>query len=112
MAVRQRSSSPNPPSAAYASKQALRRSIRRELNVVSNDLRPIGHLDGHFGRGKEKGVTAWYLQPLDFIRHLGRRERIRTSGPLHPMQVRYQAALHADKPRIITRWPAHAALSA
>ncbi len=27
----------------------------------------------------------------------GRRERIRTFDPLHPMQVRYQAALHADE---------------
>jgi hypothetical protein len=26
----------------------------------------------------------------------GRRERIRTFDPLHPMQVRYQAALHAE----------------
>ena len=31
----------------------------------------------------------------------GRRGGIRTRDPLHPMQVRYQAALHADKPRII-----------
>jgi ADP-ribose pyrophosphatase YjhB (NUDIX family) len=28
----------------------------------------------------------------------GRRGGIRTRDPLHPMQVRYQAALHADKP--------------
>ena len=27
----------------------------------------------------------------------GRRGGIRTRDPLHPMQVRYQAALHADK---------------
>ncbi len=26
----------------------------------------------------------------------GRGEKIRTSDPLHPMQVRYQAALHPD----------------
>ena len=32
-----------------------------------------------------------------FVLSLGRRERIRTFDPLHPMQVRYQAALHADK---------------
>ena len=31
----------------------------------------------------------------------GRRGGIRTRDPLHPMQVRYQAALHADKPLII-----------
>ena len=31
----------------------------------------------------------------------GRRERIRTFDPLHPMQVRYQAAPHADEPLII-----------
>ena len=33
----------------------------------------------------------------------GRRGGIRTRDPLHPMQLRYQAALHADKPRIIAR---------
>ena len=27
----------------------------------------------------------------------GRDERIRTSGPLNPIQVRYQTALHPDK---------------
>ena len=32
----------------------------------------------------------------------GRRGGIRTRDPLHPMQVRYQAALHADKPLIIS----------
>ena len=31
----------------------------------------------------------------------GRRGGIRTRDPLHPMQVRYQAALHADKRAII-----------
>gem|GEM_PF-6646710 len=33
----------------------------------------------------------------------GRRGGIRTRDPLHPMQVRYQAALHADKPAIVYR---------
>jgi hypothetical protein len=38
----------------------------------------------------------------------GRRGGIRTRDPLHPMQVRYQAALHADKLRIIAcAVPAH-----
>jgi hypothetical protein len=32
---------------------------------------------------------------------IGRGERIRTSDPLHPMQVRYQAALRPDKRAII-----------
>ena len=32
---------------------------------------------------------------------IGRGERIRTSDPLHPMQVRYQAALRPDEARII-----------
>jgi len=32
----------------------------------------------------------------------GRGEKIRTSDPLHPMQVRYQAALRPDKLRIIS----------
>ena len=33
-----------------------------------------------------------------YIRLLGRCERIRTFDPLHPMQVRYQAAPHTDQP--------------
>jgi hypothetical protein len=33
----------------------------------------------------------------------GRCERIRTFDPLHPMQVRYQAAPHTVKLRIIAR---------
>ena len=37
-----------------------------------------------------------------FVRTLGRCERIRTFDPLHPMQVRYQAAPHTDKLSIIT----------
>ena len=32
------------------------------------------------------------MDPFDF----GRRGGIRTRDPLHPMQVRYQAALHAE----------------
>ena len=28
--------------------------------------------------------------------HLGRGEKLRTSAPLHPMQVRYQAALRPE----------------
>ncbi len=35
--------------------------------------------------------------PLNDFKN-GRRGGIRTRDPLHPMQVRYQAALHADKP--------------
>ena len=35
-------------------------------------------------------------------RDIGRSERIRTSGPLLPKQVRYQAALHSDTGRVVT----------
>ncbi len=31
-----------------------------------------------------------------FLGEFGRCERIRTSDPLHPMQMRYLAALHTD----------------
>jgi hypothetical protein len=40
------------------------------------------------------------LREVGFFK-IGRRERIRTFDPLHPMQVRYQAALHAEKNGII-----------
>ena len=41
----------------------------------------------------EKGLADTYLlTPVNY----GRCERIRTFDPLHPMQVRYQAAPHTD----------------
>ena len=40
---------------------------------------------------------------LDYLKLIiGRCERIRTFDPLHPMQVRYQAAPHTESLRIIT----------
>jgi hypothetical protein len=41
------------------------------------------------------------------LRRIGRGERIRTFDPLHPMQVRYQAALRPDRERNYSRtgWP-------
>ena len=36
-----------------------------------------------------------------FYIEIGRGEKIRTSDPLHPMQVRYQAALRPDRAAII-----------
>ena len=35
----------------------------------------------------------------------GRGEKIRTSDPLHPMQVRYQAALRPEQTSIISVYP-------
>ncbi len=46
-----------------------------------------------------KGLVETNLLTLICI---GRRGGIRTRDPLHPMQVRYQAALHAED-LIITR---------
>ena len=46
-------------------------------------------------RRKNKKGSAEEL--LTLFGDYGRRERIRTFDPLHPMQVRYQAALHADE---------------
>jgi hypothetical protein len=41
--------------------------------------------------------------PIFQKNYIGRCERIRTFDPLHPMQVRYQAAPHTDKLTSITR---------
>ena len=49
----------------------------------------------------KKASRNYSLEASD-IRY-GRCERIRTFDPLHPMQVRYQAAPHTDKLSIITR---------
>ena len=46
------------------------------------------------GFGKEKMANQ---KIGHFFDSLGRGGGIRTRDPLHPMQVRYQAALHADK---------------
>ena len=48
--------------------------------------------------GKKKAVKHYCLTALSYF---GRCERIRTFDPLHPMQVRYQAAPHTDKTAII-----------
>ena len=39
-----------------------------------------------------------------FYQYVGRGEKIRTSDPLHPMQVRYQAALRPDRTVIIATY--------
>ena len=39
-----------------------------------------------------------------FVLSTGRCERIRTFDPLHPMQVRYQAAPHTDLTSNYTCW--------
>ena len=49
----------------------------------------------------KKASEYRYLEA--FVVRNGRCERIRTFDPLHPMQVRYQAAPHTDKPAIISR---------
>lgn len=46
--------------------------------------------------------TSKYRYLEAFVRTNGRCERIRTFDPLHPMQVRYQAAPHTVKLQIIT----------
>ena len=51
---------------------------------------------------KAKRPVRRLAQVLDSI---GRGGGIRTRDPLHPMQVRYQAALRPDKRRIITENP-------
>ena len=48
--------------------------------------------------------ARWKRARDDVFRELketGRSERIRTSDPLHPMQVRYQTAPRSDRERII-----------
>ena len=48
----------------------------------------------HWQTHMKKGLANFSLLTLISF---GRRGGIRTRDPLHPMQVRYQAALHADK---------------
>ena len=46
-----------------------------------------------------RGTKNYYLIP-----NIGRGEVIRTLDPLHPMQVRYQAALRPDRSQIIAAY--------
>ncbi len=46
---------------------------------------------------RKTGHSLVGCNPLISLVINGRRGGIRTRDPLHPMQVRYQAALHADK---------------
>ena len=55
---------------------------------------------GLYGGGCARKRKKDLAKPSPF-RINGRRERIRTFDPLHPMQVRYQAALHADENAIV-----------
>ena len=45
------------------------------------------------------GLNIWF-----YWEFFGRDGVIRTLDPLHPMQVRYQAALRPDEPAIIAEW--------
>ena len=49
------------------------------------------------GRKRKKPVNIEYLQALiKFENRFGRDDKIRTCDPLHPMQVRYRAALRPE----------------
>ncbi|CAB1370153.1 protein of unknown function [Denitratisoma oestradiolicum] len=56
-------------------------------------------------RKTKKPAFGWLSVETDCLIFNGRGGGIRTRDPLHPMQVRYQAALRPDKPRIITAIP-------
>ena len=73
--------------------------------LFSLGCRSVGHFVGHFfvksANTKKKGFSL-SAETLDIT---GRGGGIRTHDPLHPMQVRYQAALRPDKHQIITENP-------
>ncbi len=58
--------------------------------MSSNTCQP----DGHSNLPMKKAFKKRVLKA--FVLSLGRCERIRTFDPLHPMQVRYQAAPHTE----------------
>ena len=45
---------------------------------------------------KKPAVTVFRRALIKFEMTFGRDDWIRTSGPLHPMQVRYRAAPHPE----------------
>src|ERR671929_2413615 len=74
---------------------------RRAVPEFLDPLGGRGRLADTWGQSEDKRASsAWLLTRCVVI---GRGGGIRTRDPLHPMQVRYQAALHPDEGRIIRR---------
>ncbi len=75
------------------SRAAINISSRKIQSVFLSLLPKITRECAHAGRTSRKGLAGTILLTL---MSNGRRGGIRTRDPLHPMQVRYQAALHAE----------------
>jgi hypothetical protein len=65
------------------------------------------------GTSSQRQEKSLIVIAIRLVRKTGRRGGIRTRDPLHPMQVRYQAALHAEaidysRRTVLSywRWPA------
>ena len=74
------------------------RSAEEALELVARALRdhPACVAESFSAMAKKsRQVTLVHLAA--FVCEFGRRGGIRTRDPLHPMQVRYQAALHAEQ---------------
>ena len=56
---------------------------------------PKQELPSSIGADNEKCLRSMSFEGINSL-SFGRCERIRTFDPLHPMQVRYQAAPHTD----------------
>ena len=72
---------------------------RIKTNFTNRWGKKWGKIEISVFRSSIKNPTA--AKWLDFLGIFGRGGGIRTRDPLHPMQVRYQAALRPDKREII-----------
>jgi hypothetical protein len=78
-------------------KQKFCRSLSQESSWELRTGIPLGiPLGEKSGWEKTNGLAAEAAKPLIYNEKNGRDGGIRTRDPLHPMQVRYQAALRPD----------------
>ncbi len=65
------------------------------MGLILDDTADVGHalsVQQNAWRELAEKMNHW-----EWTTMIGRGEMIRTSDPLHPMQVRYQAALRPDR---------------
>src|SRR5277367_3033091 len=78
----------------------------REREDYYNCHRPHGALDGQTPYERLLAITTASASPNILRLHtaiIGRGDKIRTCDPLHPMQVRYQAAPRPDRSQMIAQ---------
>ena len=72
-------------------------SLKAEFGYLFKSLKQVVTVLVTVSPTKKNSLETEVSKLLISLNFHGRCERIRTFDPLHPMQVRYQAAPHTDK---------------